>query len=68
MIPSWHAYLGLIGAALTLVGTLQVAGIERIGLAGLAGFIVWLVWIVSFGIRLIASSSRSESALAEATA
>ena len=65
-IPKWHAYVGLVSAALLFASAVTVTptvdGSPTVFI-GYPGFVLWLVWILVMAIRLV-----RESAPAKATA
>ena len=69
-IPQWHAYVGLVGAALLLVSAATVTpAVEGTFAAfiGLPGFVLWLVWILATAIRLVQEPAPSGAAATGAT-
>ena len=66
----WFQVLGVVAAALVLVGVLSPLGLPMIDTANFFGYVLWSLWLIAFGVvilvheRRAASSSLSASAVA----
>ncbi|MDF5751356.1 hypothetical protein [Spongiactinospora sp. TRM90649] len=56
-IPAWHAWLGLISAALLFISSTAAPynadGTNRVAVIGLLGWLGWASWIVAYSIALL---------------
>jgi Domain of unknown function (DUF4386) len=55
----WFATLGLVSAALVLVGVFSPLDLPVVDTANFFGYVLWSLWLVAFGIVLFARQRRS---------
>ena len=50
---TWLAWIGIISAVGILLGTLEPAGVQFVGLINAIAYSLWALWLVILGIRLL---------------
>lgn len=54
----WFQVLGLVSAALVLVGVLSPLDLPVIDTANFVGYVLWSVWLIAFGVRILVAERR----------
>jgi Domain of unknown function (DUF4386) len=49
----WFGVLGVVSAALVLVGVLSPLNLPAVDMANFAGYVLWSVWLVAFGVVIL---------------
>jgi hypothetical protein len=54
----WFQVLGVVSAALVLVGVLSPLDIAGVDTANFAGYVLWSVWLIAFGVVILVRERR----------
>jgi hypothetical protein len=57
----WFQVLGVVSAALVLVGVLSPLGLPVIDTANFFGYVLWSVWLIAFAVVIVAHERRRVS-------
>ena len=60
--PRWFSALGVLSAALVLVGVLSPLDLAGVDAANFAGYVLWSVWLIAFGVLLLVRERQVDGA------
>ena len=64
----WFQVLGVVAAALVLVGVLSPLGLPVIDTANFFGYVLWSLWLIAFGVVILVHERRASSSSLSASA
>ena len=64
----WFQVLGVVSAALVLVGVLSPLGLPVIDTANFFGYVLWSAWLIAFGVTILVHERRRAAAPAPSQA
>ena len=54
----WFRVLGVVSAALVLVGVLSPLNLPVVDMANFAGYVLWSIWLIAFGVVILVRERR----------